>query len=229
MKRHIFLTRRAKEVERWREAFPDAEVVAYSNVGTIYVSRPGLALIWLHLANDPVPAASGQAETAPGTAERRKSDSGPAELVRLAIESAPGCPVVVLSNQLDQDEGLICLESGASGYTNALSNPEVLRQIAMVVENGGLWVGPELMNRLRTSLSRHQPGQASQTEGRLSTLSPREREVALAVASGASNKEVARTMGITERTVKAHLTAIFERLGIRDRLQLAILVNGANS
>jgi DNA-binding NarL/FixJ family response regulator len=225
MNRHIFLTRRAKEVERWREAFPDAEVVAYSNIGTIYVSRPGVALIWLHLANVPAPETADK----PAAAERRKDEEGPADLVRLAIKVAPGCPVVVLSNEVDQEEGLVCLEAGASGYTNALSNPEVLRQIAMVVENGGLWVGPELVNRLRTSLSRMQPIQVRQVESKLSALSPREREVALAVAAGASNKEVARDMGITERTVKAHLTAIFERLSVRDRMQLALMINGSNA
>lgn len=227
MERHIFLTRRAEEVARWRDAFPEAEVVAYSKIGTIYVSRPGAALLWLHLAQAPEIA---DAKTGkPTKSERRKDGDDPADLVRLAIKVAPGCPVVVLSNQVDQEEGLTCLEAGASGYTNALSNPEVLKQIAMVVENGGLWVGPELVTRLRNSLAKMKPAQIRQAEGKLSALSPREREVALAVAAGATNKEVARDMGITERTVKAHLTAIFDRLGIRDRMQLALLVNGSHS
>ncbi|NTV96041.1 MAG: response regulator transcription factor [Thiobacillus sp.] len=225
MKRHIFLTRRTREVERWREAFPDAEVVSYSSIGTILVARPGEALIWLHLANEPAPVPSGAASMA----QERRTDGSAAELVQLAIRLAPGCAVVALSNQTDQEEGITCLEAGASGYTNALSNPEVLRQIATVVENGGLWVGPELMNRLRDSLSRMQPAQIRRVEEKLALLSPREREVALAVAAGASNKEVARHLGITERTVKAHLSAIFERLGARDRMQLAILFGGASA
>ena len=209
-KRHIFLTRRAEEVARWREAFPDAEVVSYSRIGTILVSRPGEALVWLHLAGEgslPPPAAASQ--------ERRRED-GPAEQIRLAVRVAPGCAVVVLANQPDQEEGLLCLEAGASGYTSVLANPEVLRQIAMVVENGGLWVGPDLLSRLRTSLTTLQSSPAGNLEERLSALSPREREVA-------------RDMGITDRTVKAHLTAIFERLGVRDRMQLAILVNTSGS
>lgn len=230
MKRHIFLTRRAEEVARWREAFPNAEVVSYSAASTMLVSRPAEALVWLHLANDASPgAAKPGAPTRPAAGDERRHDGNPADLVKLAIGIAPGCAVVALSNQLDQEEGLTCLEAGASGYTNALSNPEVLRQIAMVVENGGLWVGPELLGRLRTSLGRMQPNQLRNIEARLAALSPREREVALAVAAGASNKEVARDMGITERTVKAHLTAIFERLGVRDRMQLALLVNGTGA
>ena len=58
------------------------------------------------------------------------------------------------------------------------------------------------------------------------TLTEREREVARAVARGAANKEIARELAITERTVKAHVGAILEKLGARDRLQLSLIVNG---
>lgn len=226
VRRHIFLTRRAREVERWREAFPEAEVVSYSDIGTIMVASPGEAMIWLQLPNDSgttggQPAASSQGD--------RRKENDPTELVNLAVHIAPGCAVVALSNQVSQEEGLLCLEAGASGYTSALANPAVLRQIAMVVEHGGLWVGPELMARLRASLAHLQPHQVRMIESKLAMLSPREREVALAVAAGAANKEIARHMGITERTVKAHLSAIFERLGVRDRMQLAIMINGTSS
>jgi len=57
-------------------------------------------------------------------------------------------------------------------------------------------------------------------------LSEREVQVARLIANGASNKEIADRLVITERTVKAHLTAIFEKLGVRDRLQLSLRVNG---
>jgi DNA-binding NarL/FixJ family response regulator len=57
-------------------------------------------------------------------------------------------------------------------------------------------------------------------------LTERERQVAQAVAAGASNKEIARQLGITERTIKAHTGAIFEKLAVRDRLQLSLLVHG---
>jgi len=63
-------------------------------------------------------------------------------------------------------------------------------------------------------------------EPALDKLSQRERQVAEAVARGSTNKEIARVMAITERTVKAHLTASFEKLGVRDRMQLSLLVNG---
>ena len=57
-------------------------------------------------------------------------------------------------------------------------------------------------------------------------LSVREQETAELLARGASNKEIARELDITERTVKAHVSALLEKLGARDRLQLSLIING---
>jgi DNA-binding NarL/FixJ family response regulator len=66
----------------------------------------------------------------------------------------------------------------------------------------------------------------SADDPRLAVLTQRELEVARKIADGASNKEVARDLDITERTVKAHAGAIFEKLGARDRLHLSLIVHG---
>ena len=137
------------------------------------------------------------------------------------------CPVVILSNLPSEQEGLLSFAAGASGYCNALAVPETLCQVAAVVEQGGLWVGQDLMKRLFSAMSARTGLSAS--ENSLSDLSPREAQVAQAVARGATNKEVARALGITERTVKAHVSAIFSKLDVRDRLQLSLLVNGVES
>lgn len=202
MKKQIFLTRRDTPLPCWREAFPAAIVRGYSAIEK-KLSFPGEALIWLHVDNHV---------------------KDPAALVDTLRKAAPGCAVVVLSNITRDDEGLAVLEAGAAGYTGALAVADVLRQIAAVVDHGGLWVGPDLMRRLLLALNRGRV--RPQASDRLEQLSPREREVALAVAAGATNKEVAQKLAITERTVKAHLGHIFETLGLRDRLQLAIFVNG---
>ncbi|MBW8327654.1 MAG: response regulator transcription factor [Thiobacillus sp.] len=123
----------------------------------------------------------------------------------------------------EDDQGMAALAAGASGYCSALTLPAVLRQVAGVVEHGGLWVGPQLMRRLMQGLA----ARAGDTPGPvLDRLSQRERQVAEAVARGATNKEIARVMGITERTVKAHLSAAYEKLGVRDRMQLSLVVHG---
>ncbi len=98
--------------------------------------------------------------------------------------------------------------------------------MALVVTNQGIWVGQELLAKVlggsfKTLQQRHQ-GASFQYSEYLELLTERERGVALAVARGATNKEVARQLDITERTVKAHLSAIFKKLAVRDRLQLIL-------
>ncbi|MBI3903783.1 MAG: response regulator transcription factor [Nitrosomonadales bacterium] len=139
-----------------------------------------------------------------------------------------GVRFVVMHDEPNDDKGLEALAHGASGYCNAHATPELLKTIESVIRNNGLWVGESLLNRLvggigiRSAMTgRHEQHPA------LQVLSEREREVALCVARGESNKEITRNLDIAERTIKAHLTSIFEKLGVRDRLQLAILLNTA--
>lgn len=202
-KKQIFLTRREVPLPGWRAAFPDASIRGYPAVEE-KVSVNGGAMIWLHVDTHV---------------------KEPAGMVAALKKAAPGCAVVVLSNVPSEAEGLAVLEAGASGYTGALAVADVLRHIETVVDNGGLWVGPELLQRLLVALGKR-PGMQAQGNSQLAKLSQREREVALAVAAGATNKEVAQKLDITERTVKAHLHQVFETLKVRDRLQLSILING---
>ena len=120
------------------------------------------------------------------------------------------------------------MNSGVVGYCNGHAAPVVLRQVADTVLGGGVWVGQRLLQRLLAGVARvaaqkyAQPQLSAWAYG----LTEREIEVARAVASGASNKEIASLLDITERTVKAHLGSVFDKLKLRDRLQLTLLVNG---
>jgi two-component system nitrate/nitrite response regulator NarL len=206
MKRHVFLTARAQPIPRWLEAFPDALILCGQVPFLIDVAvLKEASVIWLHIAIE--------------------GDSG-ATWVEEIVASIGSTPVVVLSNVPDHAQGMAVLASGASGYCSALSLPAVLRQVAGVVEHGGLWVGPQLMRRFMQGLAARRNGNIEPT---LELLTPRERQVAEAASSGSTNKEIARTMGITERTVKAHLSAAFEKLGVRDRMQLSLLINGVEA
>lgn len=203
MARHLFLSSRPQPVPRWTEAFPDADVRcgdASRDVDAATLAES--AVIWLHVAEE--------GRTGADWVGRIRAQAG-------------GTPVVVLSNVPEDDQGLAVLAAGAVGYSSALTLPEVLRQVAKVVENGGLWVGAPLMRRFMQSLA---AGRASPPGPTLDQLSQRERQVAEAAARGSTNKEIARAMGITERTVKAHLSASFEKLGVRDRVQLALRIRG---
>ena len=202
MSRHVFLTTRPHPIPRWLEAFPDARVVDDLSAANDSASLSQASVIWLHATND-------------------KPEIG--NWVEKIKAAAGATPIVVLTNVPEDEQGLTVLAAGATGYCSALTLPDVLRQVATVVQQGGLWVGQQLMRRFMQALaSRKSP----ESDSALDRLSQRERQVAIAVARGSSNKEIARVLGITERTVKAHLTASFEKLGVRDRIQLALVVNG---
>ncbi|MBE8717130.1 response regulator transcription factor [Cellvibrio polysaccharolyticus] len=150
-------------------------------------------------------------------------DAGQSQVERLLRHSAQ---VIALTRQENIVEARLAISWGARGYLHYLAVPSQLLQVADVVHAGGLWVGPELMRELVRTPA---PVVEKVKGTSLATLTPRERSVADAVAAGHTNKEIARALDITERTVKAHLSAVFEKLHIRDRLQLALAINHSSN
>lgn len=146
------------------------------------------------------------------------------ELSFLQIQSlsATGAKVIAMTAIENPQEARRALEVGASGYVHYLAAAEVLAQVAQVVATGGMWLGAELMRQLVLATARILPASPA-PKADLSLLTSRERAVAELVAAGKTNKEVARDLDITERTVKAHLGATFEKLQVRDRLQLVLV------
>jgi len=183
---------------RWQQAFPDGIIV---KAVTELEGDESLATLWLH-------ADGLSADHVVNILEQlRQSDS----MIR----------VVVVSCVQNNSNAMWFFQHGAVGYCHVLSTPSLLQQIDLVVRNGGLWLGPELMNRFAGALG---PIETTAQNFDLEKLSVREQQVALQVATGASNKEVAHSLEITERTVKAHMSSILEKLALRDRLQLALLI-----
>ncbi|MDD5330668.1 MAG: response regulator transcription factor [Sulfuricella sp.] len=199
---HYFISEKGDLLPRWQEAFPGAGGFRLGEAA--FAGKPP-SLIWLHLS---------PARTAADSLAEVRAKLGDA-------------PCIVLSDTPGDEEGLACFAAGARGYCNTHAVPEALRQVADVVLQGGLWIGESLMQRLLQATSRIPPKAPAQTWG--ATLTEREREVAQAVACGESNKGVARQLGITERTVKAHVGAILEKLEVPDRLRLSLIVNGHRS
>lgn len=130
--------------------------------------------------------------------------------------------VIVHSRHPNDEEGIRAFDAGAHGYCHTLSSPAQLRTIAATVGGGGLWVGPGLMTRMIRTVRSAQPKDPEMPPEGFEDLTPREREVALAVTTGAHNKEIAQLLGMTERTVKMHLGSIFKKLDVGDRVQLVL-------
>jgi len=134
-------------------------------------------------------------------------------------------PLIVLSPTPSDDEAMAMLQQGASGYGHTMASADQLTEMALVVSHGGYWVGPHLIQRLLKLTNKLELVAERCTDALFNGLTEREQAVARAVARGASNREIASSLMIQERTVKAHLTAAFNKLGVRDRVQLALLVN----
>jgi DNA-binding NarL/FixJ family response regulator len=154
---------------------------------------------------------------------------GAEDLVALQRLS-PASRIVLLAATPSEPEGLAAFRAGARGYCHREIDPGLLAKAVEVVQKGEIWAGRALISRLVEALAARtrQAGQAAATRKhpRLAVLTRREREIALLVAGGGANKEIAARAGVTERTVKAHLTTIFRKLGVSDRLRLALLLSG---
>lgn len=188
-------------MERWAEAFPKAVGVRFAGP----VPKPAPTMLWVRLQQDrPV-----------------------AQQLAAVRKTFGNLPCIVLGDRPGDDQALQCFAAAAKGYCNTHSAPAFLRQVADVVAQGGLWIGETLMTRLVEATTRlAPPAPAEPAESWATQLTPREQEVARAIAAGASNKEIARSLGITERTIKLHVGAVLEKLGVRDRLQVALIVSG---
>lgn len=144
------------------------------------------------------------------------------EVLEYIRESALSTKIFMLSNRPNYMEGKELLEMGCKGYGNAhMASTSFLPAVSMI-ENGNVWLYPEFVQELIRELK--QVDTKINHDADLNVLSAREKEIAKMVASGHNNKEIATSLGIKERTVKAHLTNIFQKLNIRDRLSLAMLL-----
>jgi DNA-binding NarL/FixJ family response regulator len=132
---------------------------------------------------------------------------------RRILEESPKTHVLVLTSFSDRDRILAAVDAGAEGILlKECSTEEILDGIRQLV-GGGSPLDPKVARELLTS--RREPPEEIK-------LSPREQEVLRMLGAGLSNRAIARRLGISERTVKAHLTSVFQSLGVTDRTQAAL-------
>lgn len=140
----------------------------------------------------------------------------------------PSTRIVALTGPLSDETELALFKSGVCGCCRIDIDTQLLKRVVVAVEQGELWIRRSLTPRLLHELGAKLPDESASGRrldvARLAELTRREREIALLIGEGGSNKQIARQLAITERTVKAHLTGIFRKLGIGDRLRLALKV-----
>jgi len=134
----------------------------------------------------------------------------------------PQANILLLSDVPKFQEGIAMLRMGVKGYGNSYLNSSHLTHAMDVVSDGNVWLTPQFLDTLIKET--YVPSGEKKDPPRLSLLSKREKEVAEYVAQGLNNTEIAERTQITKRTVKAHITSIFEKLQITDRLSLALIL-----
>jgi DNA-binding NarL/FixJ family response regulator len=176
---------------------------------------------------------SGTAATASGALEALKAQ--PPDVVLLDLDlgtedgleqlpritaAAPSSKVLILTALRDRARDEEALQRGARGLVLKDAPPDVLVSAVRAVAGGGLWFDPRVLSAPKKPLE-PRPGD------RLANLTAREGEIVSLVVEGLRNEEVARRIGITEKTVRNHLTAVFDKVGVSSRLELVVLAFNA--
>jgi DNA-binding NarL/FixJ family response regulator len=146
-----------------------------------------------------------------------------------ALRRLPSPPQVIVLTTFQADQQVIsALKAGASGFLVKDTPPTEIISAVRRVATGDAILSPSVTRTLLTHIG--DPAAEDRRRAaaqRLATLTEREREVALAVGTGASNAEVAASLFMSEATVKAHVSRLLSKLDVSNRVQIAILVHDA--
>ncbi len=137
------------------------------------------------------------------------------QATRRIVEAAPGIAVVVLTTSGDREQVLRSLDAGAVGYLMKDTEPQVLHSGIQAAAAGGSPIDPRVARALVET-------RRSGGTGPGSVLTAKQREVLALVAAGQPNRLVAKHLGVSEKTVKSHLTQIYAAIGVTDRVQATL-------
>lgn len=140
----------------------------------------------------------------------------------------PQLHVIVMAKNPDQREEISAILFGAKAYCSCDQPLDLLPKVVKTVLSNELWVDRKFVSRLLLEIediAQAKHAEAQRLDKGVALMTPRETQIASFVAAGASNRKIAESLNISERTVKAHLGVIFRKIGIKDRLQLALYMN----
>ncbi len=150
----------------------------------------------------------------------RMPGTGGLEVIGPIHEASPATKVLMLTASDDRRDHVAALTQGARGIIMKDSAAETLVTAIRAVYTGQAWVDKEITGTLLEELAHR--GHPGQSEASRPQLTARESEIVDLVIAGCRNREISERLQISEKTVKAHLSNIFAKLGVRDRLELAI-------
>ncbi|WP_066371173.1 response regulator [Herbidospora mongoliensis] len=142
---------------------------------------------------------------------------------------APAAGVVMLTTFGEDEYIARALKVGAGGFLLKSGDPRELLAGIHAVAGGAAYLSPKVAARVIAELNNRDSGRAAAARGRVAGLTPREREVLELVGAGLSNQAIARSLRLTEGTVKTYVSAILTRLGVANRVQAAIVAYEAGA
>ena len=131
----------------------------------------------------------------------------------------PEVPVVIVSASDDAATIRQCLDCGASGFIPKSQPVERIREAIRRIIDGEIWLPPDV------DLTSAPLGESAKLVSRLSTLTPQQVRVLMMLGEGLLNKQIAFKLGVSEATIKAHVSAILQKLGVDSRTQAVIAIN----
>ncbi|MDP2693271.1 MAG: response regulator transcription factor [Gallionella sp.] len=144
------------------------------------------------------------------------------EALRVLVEDVPETQVVMLTVSEDAEDLLETLRAGARGYLLKNIDTEFLLESIRRAAHGESVMSPQMAHKLADSLRAPPKESAAVVDVNPGKLSPREREIIVMLAHGASNKEIARVLNLSESTIKIHVQGILRKLNIAKRVQAAV-------
>lgn len=142
------------------------------------------------------------------------------EAIRRFLEEAPGIPVIIVSAHEEPARVRSALSLGAVGYIPKSTPAAVMADALRLVLRGGVYVPPVMLQEVRGNEGAGTAHAAVAPAGH--PLTDRQLDVLVLLATGKSNKVIARELGLSEKTIKAHVTAVFRALGVVNRTQAAM-------
>ncbi len=141
-------------------------------------------------------------------------------------EMLPDVPILVISADSCDDTIQALMDAGAAGFVPKDAPRTVIAEALERVQDGSKYLPPGFCPRVRSS-ERHSVG-LQEVSQRIADLTPQQSRIMSLICAGKPNKQIAYELSLAEATVKAHITALLRRLGVRNRTQAAVLVNSAS-
>lgn len=148
------------------------------------------------------------------------SGEGGADTLGFIRRTRPELRVIVIGPEGNDELVLECIVAGARAYLDSTAGPQMVRTALQIVRAGSIWAPRRLLSKL---IDRLLTGKDTSLTNRNPHVTSREREVLELILHARSNREIARQLGIEERTVKAHVGRLMRKTGVDNRIELSML------